>query len=637
MSHEIVRRSQRGVPARRQAGQTRLAMNLARLGGLATIFALAYYLAFWLRFEGRLAGDAGHRLIDTVAWVVLLKLGCFVAFRAHGGWLRSTSFYDLLTLAKAAAAGLFALAVVNWCVLPSPRVPRSVCLLDWGATLVLLGAVGAALRTWREHVRLPGSLRPKRVLILAAEESGALLLRAARRTGRGQCEVVGFLTSDTNLVGGRIEGVRVLGVHADACALAKRHGAEEIFVVQGELSGEQLRTLMDEAAERAIEVRVLPSFARLLDGSVTFQPRSVSIEDLLCRDPVELDLETIRNWIDGRVLLVTGSAGSIGSEICRQLLRFSPAKLVLVDRSENGQFFLERELRTLAPAAEIEVCIADVLDARRMRAIFRRYAPSVVFHAAAYKHVPLMEAHPGEAVSNIVLATANVADLAVECGADTFVMISTDKAVCPTSVMGACKRVAELYVQSLSEASATRCVTVRFGNVLDSNGSVVQIFRQQILDGGPVTVTHPDMERFFMTIPEAAQLVIQAGAIGEGGQILTLDMGKTVRVLNLARDMIRLSGYRPEVDIPIEFIGLRPGEKMIEELLGEDERRLPTSHPKVMVAAGRPCDPRQISEEVETLAQLIYGPPQRIIAQLRKIIPEFGAELSSPQELRRAA
>ena len=377
---------------------------------------------------------------------------------------------------------------------------------------------------------------------------------------------------------------------------------------------------MDDARRGACEVRVLPHYRRLIEGSVTIQPRPVSIEDLLQRPAVQLGIEDIRQWIDGRVIMVTGSAGSIGSEICRQLLQFAPERLVAVDRAETGQFFLERELQPLAAGKQINVCIADVLDEARMRHLLMRYRPDVIFHAAAYKHVPLMERHPQEAVRNIVTATRQLANLALDFHTDSFVMISTDKAVNPTSVMGACKRVAELYVQSLAGQSAARFVTVRFGNVLDSAGSVVQLFRQQIAAGGPVTVTDPEMRRYFMTIPEASRLVIQAGAIGQSGQILLLDMGEPVRILDLAADMIRLSGLRVGKDVVIEFTGLRAGEKLYEELHIPGEQLLPTSHPKIIVADRKPAPVDDVRSAIDELERLAGDDPEAIVGQLQQIV-----------------
>jgi len=475
------------------------------------------------------------------------------------------------------------------------------------------------------------------VMIVGLSEMGESVLRAIRRLHRQAYRVVGFIDSDPHLVGTRVEGVPVLGTLEQTCQLAKQHGVKQILVVQGKLTGEQWRALMDDARNGSFELRVLPSFQQLITGSVSIQPRAVSIEDLLQREPVKLDISEIRQWIDHRVILITGSAGSIGSEICRQLLQFSPKRLVLVDRAETGQFFLERELRQLNSHVKIDVCLADVLNEPRLRRIFETYRPDVIFHAAAYKHVPLMESHPEEATWNIVVATRTLANLAMEYNTQSFVMISTDKAVNPTSVMGTCKRVAELYVQSLTGHSACRFVTVRFGNVLDSAGSVVQLFRQQIAAGGPVTVTDPNMLRFFMTIPEAARLVMQAGAIGQGGQILVLDMGEPVRIVDLATDMIRLSGLRVGEDISIEFVGLRPGEKLYEELHIPGEQRLPTCHPKIILADHKPVDYERIVEVIDELDRLAVKNPGAILAQLQAIVPEYRQESNDGRPMLRVA
>jgi FlaA1/EpsC-like NDP-sugar epimerase len=336
---------------------------------------------------------------------------------------------------------------------------------------------------------------------------------------------------------------------------------------------------------------------------------------------VELDLDRIRVWLEGKTLLVTGSAGSIGSEICRQLLKLSPARLVLVDRAETNQFFVERELRRIASDVAIEASIADITDYQRMDAVLGEFQPDIIFHAAAYKHVPLMEAHPGEAVKNIALATRNLVELADRHEASGFVMISTDKAVNPTSVMGSCKRLAEQYVQAKSTVSKCRYVTVRFGNVLDSAGSVVPIFREQIARGGPVTVTHPDIERYFMLIPEAAQLVIQAGAMGQGGEIFVLDMGEPVRILDLAHDMIRLSGLRVDEDIEVDFVGLRPGEKLFEELYGGGEHHDRTAHAKIMVAKGEQRKLLEVIHDLNRLEQIADHSNDAVLETLREIVP----------------
>ncbi len=382
---------------------------------------------------------------------------------------------------------------------------------------------------------------------------------------------------------------------------------------------------------------MLPNYRQLIEGNVTVQPRAVSIEDLLQREPVRLAIDDIRQWIDGRVILVSGSGGSIGSEICRQLLQFAPQRIVALDRAETAQFFLERELQPLKGKNYLDFCIADVLDELRMRQVFMQYRPDVIFHAAAYKHVPLMEHHPQEAVRNIVTATRHLADLAMDFHTDSFVMISTDKAVNPSSIMGACKRVAEVYIQSLAGRCSTRFVTVRFGNVLDSAGSVVQLFRQQIAAGGPVTVTDPRMLRFFMTIPEASRLVIQAGAIGQSGQILVLDMGEPVRIVDLAADMIRLSGLRVGEDIAIQFTGLRPGEKLYEELHIPGERLLPTCHPKIIVADHRPARVDNICTAIAELERLGRETPEAIADELKRIVYGYSGEGQRPAPKQLAA
>jgi FlaA1/EpsC-like NDP-sugar epimerase len=591
---------------------------------LSPVFIVVYFLSYWLRFEGQLAPRYFDAFLATVGWIILVKVAMFAWFRVCQGWSRLVNFYDLIVLAQAASVSLVAIFLIDRLLLSEPLIPRSVYLIDWGTTLVLIGGARSATRGFKEYPWMP-FLPSEQVpaLIVGTSDTAESLLRAIIRDGKQTYRVVGFLDDDPAHLGTRIGSVPVIGTLDQTCQLAARYGVREILIAKEDLPGAQVRIIVEQARGQGLEVKVLPSFQQMINGAVSIQPRQVSIDDLLRRDPVTLDLESIRRWIDGRVLLVTGSAGSIGSEICRQLLKFSPQRIVLVDRSETGQFFLEQELRKTARRVPLDVCIADILDERRMRDVLREYCPQVIFHAAAYKHVPLMESHPGEAVKNIILATRLLADLAAEHRVDSFVMISTDKAVNPTSVMGACKRVAEMYVQSLVEVSACRFVTVRFGNVLDSAGSVVQIFRQQIAAGGPVTVTDPNMRRFFMTIPEAARLVIQAGAIGRGGHILVLDMGEPVRVVDLAEDMIRLSGLRVGEDVSIEYVGLRPGEKLYEELHATGERRLATSHPKIIVADHKPSDLAEVRQAIDMLERLACEYPEEVVSQLCEMIPEY--------------
>ncbi len=598
--------------------------NLSTAAALAPLFAAAYYFSYLLRFEFAPGPLEWHAIAVTIWWFVAIKVLVFASLGAFQGWGRFVTFYDLVALVRAATAGLLVTVLVDRLVVHDRLIPRSIFLLDWGITIVLVGGTQSLCRLWQERSwRLLFARDKVPALIVGANEAGEALLRAIVRNGKLGYHVIGFLDDDRQRVGTRIAGVRVLGTVDQTCRLAERYGVRAVLIAAGTLPGKQVRSLIEEARQWAIDVKVLPSYEQLIEGSVSIRPRNVCIDDLLGREAVQLDLSNIRQWIDDRVLLVTGSAGSIGSEICRQLLRFAPRKLVAVDRSETGQFFLERELRRGVGSTELVIALGDILDTDRLTAILREHRPHIIFHAAAYKHVPLMESHPGEAVKNIVAATRRLADSAMTVGVESFVMISTDKAVNPTSVMGACKRAAELYVQSLTDVSSCRFITVRFGNVLDSAGSVVQVFRQQIAAGGPVTVTDPRMQRFFMTIPEAAQLVIQAGVIGQSGEILLLDMGDPVRIVDLAKDMIRLSGLRPGEDIEIEYTGLRPGEKLYEELHAEGEKHLPTRHPKIMIADRTPRDPAALLRAIEQLEHLAGADAETVVAELQRIVPEY--------------
>ncbi len=605
---------------------------------LAPLFVMIYFLSFWLRFGGQLSQEQWIVFGLSASGLVLLKLIVFLWLRVHRILGRYVTFQDLLTLIWAATVSSGGLAVIIYYLLRNPNydlstfIPRIILLLDWGGTVLAVGGLLAVLRVLHEYNWPPFAFFYKKVptLIVGADEEGESLLYAILRNRKMNYHVVGFIDEDPQRVGTRIGSARVLGALTDTCQIAAQYGVNEILITTGGLYGRQVRRLVDEARQRQMHVKVLPSFEQLISGHIAVQPRPVAIEDLLRREPVQLELENLRQWIDNRVLLVTGSAGSIGSEICRQLLKFSPKRLVIVDRWETGQFFLEQELRKQRRDVEIDVQIADLLEEKRIRELLESNRPDIIFHAAAYKHVPLMEKQPCEAVRNIILATRTLANLSMQCGAESFVMVSTDKAVNPTNVMGACKRVAELYVQSLAAETPCRFVTVRFGNVLDSSGSVVQVFRQQIARGGPVTVTDPGIVRYFMTIPEATQLVIQAGAIGNGGEILVLDMGEPLRIFDLATDMIRLSGLEVGQDIEITFIGLRPGEKLFEELHNPDAKYLPTRHPKITVFDAEPRDPKALRVAIDNMLNLDDSDPCRIVERLRELVPEYQPSSSSP-------
>ena len=602
------------------------------------VFAMIHCFAYWLRFEGGLASEEFRNVFITLGIAVGTKTAVFLSLRIYQSWNRYVSLHDLVKITQATTASSFLIAAIDYLFLTGYNIPRSIFLMDWGITFLAVGSLRCAGRLIQEHIHVGRRTTDHTsVFIVGANDAGEALFRAIRRNPKLRYNVVGFIAEDQDYLRGSISGAPVVGELSEICQLASRYGISDVLITAGELSGQQVRSLIGTVSDCGVSVKVLPSYEQLLNGQVDLRPREVLIEDLLRREPVDLDSDGMRQWLDGQVLMVTGSAGSIGSEICRQLLQFSPARMVLVDQSETGQFFLERELRSLAPDQELSICIGDVCDASRMNEIFASHRPNIVFHAAAYKHVPLMESNSSEAVKNITVCSRLMADLSEQHEVSSFVMVSTDKAVNPTSVMGACKRVAEMYIQSLAENSRCRFVTVRFGNVLDSAGSVIPVFRDQITKGGPVTVTHPDMTRYFMTIPEASQLVIQAGAMGNGGEIFVLDMGVPVRIVELAEDMIRLSGLRLGVDCDVEFVGIRPGEKLFEELHIDDEKHKPTTHPKITVAASAPRNLEQIRASIDTLSQFTARDADEIVAYLGELIPEMQREKPTIAPYREAA
>ncbi|MBV8310008.1 MAG: polysaccharide biosynthesis protein [Planctomycetaceae bacterium] len=590
----------------------------------ALVLASIYWLCYVIRFDGAIPPAYLRVVVTTLPLVVVLKMVILLKMGSLRGLWRQFTFADMTALAGSTALGSIALTSVdllnhNW--LP---VPHSIIVMDCAGTLLVLGGLRGSLRFFREnYYPMVMAQSQERVLIVGAGSAGETVAHTIRGQPQLGMKVVGFLDPDQATHGWTLGGVKVLGPPEAIGHHAGRLGIRTILVPATAFPGQRLRALASTCSTLGVKVKVIPPLATLLNGAVDIRPRDVDIHDLLCREPVHLDSESIGRFLHDRVVLVTGAAGSIGSEICRQVLAFRPGQLILLDHSENGLFFLERELQALAPEADIIPCVTSITDAARLRAVFVRHSPEVVFHAAAHKHVPMMEANPGEAVKNNVFGTRTLVDEAIDSGVEAFVMISTDKAVNPACVMGACKRLAEMYVQTRSEQTSARLVTVRFGNVLGSSGSVVPLFKEQIRQGGPVTVTHPEMTRYFMLIPEAAQLVLEAGAFGRGGEIFVLDMGEPVGIPDLARDLIRLSGLREDEDIEITFTGLRPGEKLHEELYDRGEEALPTPHPKIFLARHRPCEPEPLQDQLAELARRLDGPADEVVAALQRLVPEY--------------
>ncbi|WP_422931556.1 polysaccharide biosynthesis protein [Singulisphaera sp. PoT] len=571
----------------------------------------------------------------TVPLVLATKLAIFMAMGSHRGWWRYATFADIVKLAEAATLSSLVIFLINqaWITTGSTGIPRSIILLDWATTLLLFGAIRGSTRLLREYYYpMLKSQDHRRTLVVGSSEVGVALVRELQsRPGLGM-RVLGLLDPNASMKGRVVAGVRVLGRPDEIGRFASRKRIDLVLIATPSVPVEVMRTLVSDCNEVGVKVQVVPSLDALLTGSLTVQPRDVDIEDLLCREPVTLDTEAIGRFLRDRVVLVTGAAGSIGSELCRQSLNFQPKRLILLDHSENGMFAIERELRERADSTEIVARVASITDARRLRAIFEKDKPEVVFHAAAHKHVPMMEMNVGEAIKNNIIGSCTLVDEAVAAGAEALVMISTDKAVNPSSVMGVCKRVAEMYVQALSDKVDTRLVTVRFGNVLGSNGSVVPVFKEQIRRGGPVTVTHPDVTRYFMTIPEATQLVLQAGTLGSGGEIFVLDMGQPIKVADLAQDLIRLSGFQDYREIEIVYTGLRPGEKLYEELYDPRERRLPTPHPKIFKAQHRQCSLDWLRLRLKELSRSAETRHDELVALLQEIVPEYQPKRSDAAE-----
>lgn len=597
--------------------------SLFALGHDAVAVVVAWLAAYWLRFNLDIPHPYHEAALNAAPWLVVVYVPVFWVARLYRGIWRYASLDDLKRILLAVGTAAVIVGAAN-ALLHPVGVPRSVLILH---PLLLAGVMSGSrllYRGWKEH-RLYGALQlaGKPVLVLGAGDAAADLLRELARSA--QWRVVGLLDDNPAKAGRQINGVRVLG---DINCIDELAGAMDVahaIVAMPGASAAHRRRAAETASRAGLQVLTVPAFEDLLSGRVSIsEVRKVELEDLLGREQVQLDDEGLHRLLTGKVVLVTGAGGSIGSELCRQIARFEPGLLVFYELSEYALYAIEQEFSRRAEACPVACVVGDVKDEPRLAATFARYRPDVVFHAAAYKHVPMMEnENAWEAVRNNVMGTLRVARAAVAAGVGEFVMISTDKAVNPTNVMGATKRLAEMACQSLQAGgAATRFVMVRFGNVLGSSGSVIPKFREQIARGGPITVTHPDIIRYFMLIPEAAQLVLQAGLMGRGGEIFVLDMGEPVKIVDLARDLIRLSGFSEE-EIRIEFTGLRPGEKLYEELLADGEATLPTPHPKLRVAKPVAVPDGQWLSDLDAWLAVPVRDETDVKAGLRARVPEY--------------
>jgi FlaA1/EpsC-like NDP-sugar epimerase len=567
---------------------------------------------------------------------LIIKLPVFGLFKQYRGWWRYVGISDLLGIFGASLVSTF-IIVVLWFVIgniPAVRVglpsglerpAEGVCIADMFATVFMLGGLRIIIRLYFEEFRTAEAGRLKRFLIVGAGNAGEALLREILRMPVTQYDAVGLIDDDSAKQGTHIHGIPILGTVEQLPEICEEHNIEEIAIAMPSASPQQLRRVIQVCEGTKIRFRTVPSITDIASGKLRVsQIRDIDINDLLGREAVKLDLDLIGTFARNKIILVTGAGGSIGSEMCRQLCNFNPKLLLLIEQAENPLFEIERELRKQFASVPMKAIICNITDKTRVDEVFREHKPQVVIHAAAHKHVPLMELNAGEAIKNNIVGTQIVADVADNYGATNFVMISTDKAVNPTSIMGSSKRIAEMYIQDLSRTSETHFVTVRFGNVLGSDGSVVPIFKKQIAEGGPVTVTHPEMKRYFMTMPEASQLVLQAASMGKGGEIFVLDMGEPVKIVDLARELITLSGFRPGEDIEMVFTGPRSGEKLFEELSIEGEDMQRTRHPKISIWKNIPMDRDRLRAGIDGLVAIAKTQTyDEIVRKIKELVPEY--------------
>ncbi len=584
------------------------------------LIALAYIGAFLLRLNFDLSDPSVIASIkQTILVVILIKMFLFYFFNLYRGMWRYTGIVDLINLIKAATVSALAITFAIF----QMRVfsPRSIVIIDWCLTIILVGGLRLFIRWYywqsakngeREHSSIWAQLfsgirrdpKAKKLLIVGAGDAGERLLRGLRANSKMNCQPVGFLDDDPKKANRLMHGVPVLGDTTILTEIALRYNIDEVLIAIPFATHKKMRQIVEDCKKAGVDFKIVPTLTEIIDGKISINSvREVAYRDLLGREPVKLDEKRIVETLVGKNILVTGAAGSIGSELCRQIAKFNPNKLILYERAESPLYDLEMELTHHFPDLNIIPVLGDIQNTEELFNTFSTHHPHVIFHAAAYKHVPMMERHPWEAVKNNIGGTRNLLQITERFRAERFVLVSTDKAVNPTSVMGATKKVAEQLVQLYASRYniRTKFMVVRFGNVLGSVGSVVPLFRKQIKRGGPVTVTHPEITRYFMSIPEACQLILQAGAMGNGGEIFVLNMGKPIKILDIAEDVIRLSGFEPYKDIDIEFIGLRPGEKLHEELVGEDEEVVVSEHEKIFVIKGNGKELNTLENKVEQI------------------------------------
>lgn len=596
------------------------------------IFSL--YLALLLRFDFGTAGEFSYYMYFyrlSIIPLIVITLIFNDIFHLYTSLWKYASIEELLSVVYSATISNVVFIIfsyfVNYRLLESKyfRFPYTVHIIFWILSVVSLGGIRFLYRVVEVNRGGTGSQgKAKRLLIIGAGDAGALLVKEIKRSNTLNYDIVGIIDDDNTKKGKLINGIKVIGGRDEIISACCDHEVEEIILAIPSADLKTKKQIINLCKQTNCKLKTLPGVYEMIDGNVNLSKiRDVNIEDLLGREQVKLNNDNINKYIKDKTILVTGGGGSIGSELCRQIAKFRPQKLIILDIYENNAYDLEMELNYSFPDLNKKVIIASIRDEKRLREVFDSERPEVVFHAAAHKHVPLMEKNPAEAIKNNILGTYNVVKLSHEYNVKKFVQISTDKAVNPTNIMGATKRFCEIMIQAFDTISSTEYVAVRFGNVLGSNGSVIPLFKKQIAHGGPVTVTHPDINRFFMTIPEAAQLVIQAGAMANGGEIFVLDMGEPVKIADLARDLITLSGYRPDVDVKIEYTGLRPGEKLYEELLMNEVALTSTEHKKIFVEKPENNSIGFVEKAIEDFREATYKDNETIFKLVEEKVPTY--------------
>ncbi|MCA1932757.1 MAG: polysaccharide biosynthesis protein [Calditerrivibrio sp.] len=579
-----------------------IAVVLFLLIGIASIL-----FSYLLRFEFSIPHDFFIELIKHIPLILAIKLLVFWFLNFFRGWWRYVSIYDALNIITSSLISTLLIILYMFFAYDFYKMPRSAFIIDFILFTMAIFILRVSPRLFKENYSkiLGKNSYKKRVLIVGAGSAGQMIAREIRGNERLNAEVVGFVDDDPTKLKLKILGLRVIGSSEDIPIIVKDDEIQEIIIAIPSATGKDIKRISEICRKSGAKYKIIPGFGDLIGGKVSISSvREVEIDDLLGRNPINLNLSQISEYIAGKTILITGAGGSIGSEICRQILKYNPYAVIILDIAETPLFFIENQLRETKSDQKIYTYIADIKNYSRIDYIFEKHRPEVVIHAAAYKHVPMMELHPYEAIQNNIYGTKVVSDLSTIYGVKKFILISTDKAVNPTNIMGATKRIAELYIQSITGKSETKFIIVRFGNVLGSNGSVIPIFREQLKKGGPLTVTHPEVTRYFMTIPEAVQLVLQAGGMGNGGELFLLDMGEPVKIVKLAEEMIRLSNLEPYSDIDIIFTGLRPGEKLYEELLLDEEGASKTEHEKIWIAKQGIPDADTVFEVIDELLKI---------------------------------